>query len=1443
MAKLAILFIAAWFHAIAPGSTATPGLAGGPLCVDDDVRSGLRAEYRSGETSSPVVRIDSDVQFDWADASPDPRVSAGRFDARWQGKLLATARGPYRFHIFVTGTAGLRIDGKSVIAGTKSDAGWLSSSELTLDLGDHAVEVTFSKAGPHARIGLYWESQKFGLEPIGPRWLSHDRSERNEPGDFERGSELVEAFRCAACHSIPGVGPARAAPALDHLPAQLRPEWLVRWLARADAGRETSHMPQLSLTPDEARSVVHFLISSAAAGPKPTPPSGRSEAGEAVFQSVGCVACHSLDGVGHDGAFGGGPLDLVGDKRPMGFFRDWLTKPESINAAHRMPIFTLKKEEVDDLAAYLATRKRAAPAAPAWKEDRSEAMLRVGRSLVAKHRCAACHHIPGIDRPDVVAGSMHGGRGRGNAIDWSRGCLDAPGAAGRPGFDLGADRGRAIRAFIEQLPAQVDPQSEYERGRRLLGEFNCTGCHARDLGMGLEPSLAARGDARDAEASLAKLRGELEPPCLTAVGDKFRDETLSQLVRGGLTPRRPWLKVRMPRFTMSDVERDALLSFLVGHDRIPTPPPVPVIAKLTAPGDKGRAGSGANQTPVKTDATVAVDPSEALLAAHQLVSSRGFGCMSCHTLGKHEPKNVAVNARGSDLLKMGDRVRREWFMRWMRDPARIVPGMEMPAITVAARGVLNDRLDSQFDALWQGLNSTAFVVPSERDTSQQVLSLAPGDEPVVLRDVIQDCPPGSGWCAHAFAIGLPNRHNVLFDLDTMSLRAWWVGDFARERTQGKTWLWEPGGLPAWARASKVPAVALRDSNTGELLLPVPNGQSVGRLLEWSIGPLRDSATESRVGLSYCLNFLNGLEVNVHEGIRPMPRSPRAGFERNVSISRVPDGYRPVLLFHAAEYSKERQELIATGPIGEIAIGRRRGPPTEFVDQPQLKLADDDRCFAMECARESGNTGAFSASMAYWSTASDGPRAPALPVAPPRVEARSLAVVPGCDAVRLPLDSNVMPTAIAFRSDATPVVCSLKGGVFLALDTDHDGLADAWETVSDHLAAPFGVLVDGDDVLVCQKPELVRLLPRVFPGQPAPTKVVATGWGYTEDYHDWTFGLVRDSQRNLYIGTGSDYTHKDRPAAARKWRGCILKVAPDGRIEELAHGARYPTGIAITRDDQVFFTDNQGVQNTFNEINHVVPGSRYGVPALGDPAPDQDPWPERVPAIQIPHPWTRSINGICFLDANGKWGPFEGHGVGCEYDTRSLIRFSLQKIGDTYQGACYPFASPEDQVPPEQRFLGPLCCAVDPHGDLYVGGLRDSGWGGGNNVGELVRVRPGNQWPLGIREVRAWRAGFVIEFTGPIDPERAEQLEKYSIASYRRIWKGTYATPDSDRRVEKIQRVRVTPDRRMAVIELDSMRSGFVYELHVGDVSASGPLWPADAYYTLNEIPDEDSQKD
>jgi mono/diheme cytochrome c family protein/glucose/arabinose dehydrogenase len=1406
----------------------------------DNLAPGLLAALSAADGSATIARVDPDVQFDWGESSPDLRVSAERFQAVWRGSLSVPGSRKYRFHLFTVGKAAVSIAGRKVIDGTTDEPRWLSSDPIELEQGDRAIEVRYSKTGRSARIGLYWESSAWPLEPVTPRWLFHEPLADSAIGRFEHGHDLVRAYRCAACHEMPGADPPRRAPSLAGLPGRVHPAWLIERLAGPHAAADQpvsadshSRMPVFGLTLDQSRAVAAYLLKGKTPAAATETPKARPDVGENLVRSLGCLACHTFGESGHSGLFGGGSLDRIAEKRPAQFFRDWLRKPEQLNTDHRMPVFNLNSEEVGDIAAFLSTLGK--PKAEQDGDGRlgaAPSLLEAGKRVLNQTRCAACHEIPGIDRAAA------------SRIDLQKvpsdGCLGEPDVArNRPGYRLNQEDRAAVREFVGHLPTKPAALASYEVGRRLLREANCLSCHARDLDRGLQPATVVADKAGDQATELAKLRGELEPPSLSSVGDKFTDEALAKLIHGGLPARRPWLKVRMPRYAHSDADRDAILAFLIDHDRIP----------LGVRGQWPAVGSQESQiTDLKSQT---LDPAAALTAGHHLVSSRGFGCMSCHTVGKHEPKGVAVNARGSDLLAMGGRLRHEWFLRWTRDPARIVPGMEMPAITVPAPGVLDGRLDRQLEALWQSLNSPAFVVPSDRDTAQQIISLKPGDAPVILRDVMYDCPPGSGWCPRAFAIGFPNRHNILFDLDTMSLRGWWFGDFARQRTAGKSWLWEPGGLPVWDKQDEVASIALRHRKTGRIIVPNADVPNVGRLRNWRC--------DSRgVELSYELHFEGDVSVDVVEHIEP---GANVGFHRNISVRGTPDGYYPIILQRAAsDHGGDRLSVFRAGPLGQTEIRINEHVPffpgEESSVWQRVELAQapppGESWYALAfgqrwrgghihlayLARGLAGEGSSSSPAANQPNSSTKRSTTGAPASAPRENITLLPIAQGYDVVRLKLDASVMPIAIAFRPNGTPVVCSLKGQIFLAHDPDGGGFEETWQPFSDHLAAPYGLLADGNDILVSHKPELLRLEDRDGDGRADHNTVVASGWGYNEDYHDWTFGVLRDSASNIYIATANDYAQKDRPKSARGLRGQMLKVSPDGRLETLARGLRYPTGLAMNRHGGIFFTDNQGVQNTFNEINHLVPGSRYGVPAQDDPPADQDPWPLRSPAIQIPHPWTRSVNGICFLESGGKWGPFEGHGIGCEYDTRGLIRFSLQKIGDAYQGACYPFTLPEDQVPQDRRLLGPICCAVSPNGDLYVGGIRDSGWGGGSNVGELVRIRPAAP-PVGVREVRATRDGFVIDFTAAVDATAAANPTKFVIASYRRIWKGAYATPDSDRRTEQIRRIDVAADGRSVSVTLSEMRPGFVYDIHVGSIGRDGTaLWPADAYYTLNQIPDE-----
>jgi hypothetical protein len=459
-------------------------------------------------------------------------------------------------------------------------------------------------------------------------------------------------------------------------------------------------------------------------------------------------------------------------------------------------------------------------------------------------------------------------------------------------------------------------------------------------------------------------------------------------------------------------------------------------------------------------------------------------------------------------------------------------------------------------------------------------------------------------------------------------------------------------------------------------------------------------------------------------------------------------------------------------------------------------------------------------------------------------------VPGYIGKRLPLPGAIMPTALAWTDRDLPgipqgtlVFTSLKGHVFLARDTDGDGLEDSLTTFEEGLAAPYGIQPFERGLLVAHKPEVIYLEDTDGDGRADLRRVVATGWGYSDNYHDWTTSLVRDSQGRFYAGLGSDYAQPLRSQETSLWRGAVLRLAPTAdfspwSITPMGYGFRYPTGIAINSRDEIFVTDNQGVQNTFNELNHLVEGRHFGVPSRHESNLDAVPY---SPAIQVPHPWSRSVNGLFFLPESGQ--EFSGQAIGCEYDTRFLVRLSLQKVEGEYQGAAYYFSQPQPGAGSD-NFLGPLCGGMAPNGDIVIGSIHDSGWLGGQNTGDIVRLkRTDDSRGNGIREVRATPSGFDVEFLKPVDSKSATDPKNYDVSGYTREWKGSYATPDSSRHQLDVQSIRLKNNGHTASLEIKDRREGYVYEISCGRLSelTKQPLFPDSAHYTMHKIPKTSSE--
>ncbi|MEZ6121991.1 MAG: c-type cytochrome [Planctomycetaceae bacterium] len=1412
----------------------------------EDFHPGLLATYSVGDDS--VHRVDATLSFDWGGSAPDERLPPGAFTATWSGQLLARLPGTHRFHAFVTGDVDVMIDGKSVLQASAAD-GFQSGPPVSLSPGDHAIEVRYATPKesdkPRAHLNLFWSSDVFTLEPLPADVLTRE-SASPQLSAAARGHQLADANRCAACHGR--TAGARntlqsnaleilKAPALDRIAgSHVDRAALIQRIWRPQNVVANSHMPSFDLTPVEAENVAEFLLSVSQDAHEESEIKFKADdvtSGRKLLTSLGCVACHQLPGPGQTAEplaapYDGPELVTVAQRRSVGWLDRWLRAPETLNASHRMPVFDLSRDERRQLVAALA---QSGGKAVSWSSSAQaisqKERIAEGKRIVIEANCAACHSIPGIDAkpfPQLEANSF--GNSSGDCLN----PMDIPNLRSKPGLRVpsfyniikasneqrqaGATSTdmEAVPAWFQSFPGQKSISTDSsatglsltDQGSILLQRNGCTACHDRNQQLGLSSIANA---LQKTHPDLAGQSQGMIPPSLTAVGDKLSDDYLRKAVAGEQGERRlPWLLVRMPKFKHSDADRASLMRHFITADRISDAADAArqdVLAHIDLSG--------------QSQATT-----EDLLLGNQLTGAGGFNCVACHRAGPFEPRNVALGTRGSDIMTMGSRLRPRFFQRWMKNPIRIVAGIEMPAIKKAMPDVLEGSLPAQIGAMWKALSDDRFTPPTVTSRFEQIVNVEPGGQPRIIRDVFT---MGTGKdreaVARAMAIGFGNGHNILIDLDTMQVRLWTLGEFARQRTEGKSWYWDMPGFPVQQDRRYASPFVLQAADA--TLVPLEDEGRTAELLSYRMSP-------NGVEVTVAWRFLSRTDVDNRAETEPH-------FAATTWERRAADVDRVVTVHRFTTATSEKP----AGSGWQHSVTLKTAPPNStltgwlIIQRDEAPAHKSDVVVTTSAGRWSkistGETGSVSLT-----TDQSVARLPARPPAPiPVATAETITSTPGFTGHRLPIDTSIMPTAIAWLPDGRMVFTSLKGHVWIAEDTNGDSLPDATSLFEEGLAAPFGILANPDgSIIVAHKPEILRLQDTDGDGRADLREVVASGWGYNDNYHDWTSGLVRDSEGNLFVGLGSDYNQKDRPKNQDRWRGGVIKIDPSSIVTPLAMSMRYPMGLAFDQHGHLFATDNQGVQNTFNEINHIQIGRHYGVPSAHQPT---DGLQHETPALMVPHPWTRSVNSILFLSQDFPVTQLRGHGIGCEYDSRFLIRFTVQDVNGVLQGASYRFSRP-DQEAGGHNFIGPICSAVSPQGDLFIGSIWDSGWQGGLNTGGIERLGASPEGLLnGIQEVTATPAGFHVEFFKPVDTMAAGDSQSWSIQAYTREWGGSYATPDSGRYSVPVEDLQISDNGKVIDLKVKDLQPGYLYEISTtGPLSQTETLWPAEAHYSLKVVP-------
>jgi len=345
-----------------------------------------------------------------------------------------------------------------------------------------------------------------------------------------------------------------------------------------------------------------------------------------------------------------------------------------------------------------------------------------GRKHFASLGCANCHNDLQVT-PTQSAPLF-------SKLDSSKGCLSGEHGIW-PHFDLNAEQRGLIAKALPR--AENDNLTDKQRLSKTLVAFNCIACHERaGLGSIAPERLAMFSGTQEALGDQGRL-----PPPLTHVGAKLTPEWMSEVLLRGKR-QRGYLDASMPQFGEANV----------GH-----------LVQLFGKVDE-------------LEAAPVAKPAEASLlkaAGRELVGTSGFSCISCHDFNGQRSGVGAL-----DIVYVTERVKKSWFHLYMRQPRRFHPTVIMPDYWPDGEStrpaVLQGDTGQQIEALWSYLEDGV--------RAKKPVGLSRQSNELRVGDVAEICRGRGPAGYRGIGVGYPERLNLAFSSEEMSLRTIWKGEFA-----------------------------------------------------------------------------------------------------------------------------------------------------------------------------------------------------------------------------------------------------------------------------------------------------------------------------------------------------------------------------------------------------------------------------------------------------------------------------------------------------------------------------------------------------------------------------------------------------------------------------------------------------------------------------------------
>jgi len=435
--------------------------------------------------------------------------------------------------------------------------------------------------------------------------------------------------------------------------------------------------------------------------------------------------------------------------------------------------------------------------------------------------------------------------------------------------------------------------------------------------------------------------------------------------------------------------------------------------------------------------------------------------------------------------------------------------------------------------------------------------------------------------------------------------------------------------------------------------------------------------------------------------------------------------------------------------------------------------------------------------------------------------------------------------IAFNSKGELIVVTRRSGIIIGKPSA-DPSAFEWRVFSDNsLHEALGVAVEKDDqILVPQFPELTRISDTDGDGMADLYETVSDAWGMSGNYHESVGGALPDGKGNWFLNIGtashngptfsttrgkySPVGRRGRNFSSNEWRGWVMKVRPDGKLIPWASGFRANNGMCVGPDGSLWITDNQGDFRPTSPLYHVEQGKFYGHPSSlvwdknytkGDPK--RDPLNEPLEkletmrteaAVLFPHgSMMNSLSDPIFDLTGGAFGPFNGQMLIPDETGQRIQRVMLEKVNGVWQGACIPLIQDNGLRAGNNR----VC--FSPDGKSLYTGQTMRGWGG--PVEGLQRIVYTGKRPFEVHEIHLTKDGFELTFTEPLDSAKAADIAHTKVQSYYYPYSQKYGAPQTDIATVTVQKAVVSADGLKLRLTLDGMKAGRIYQIDFNGIAS------------------------